>query len=396
MMKFSHPILLLFVAAALWSCGGRKETDELSHHHHSHDHGHEGHRHDHGEAEDHDDEDAIVIDPTKARQLGIATASVTKTTLTEAIKVSGEVSVPAGSRMALVANTPGILTLNPGIEVGTNLTRGQVVGYISGEDIAGGDLSASLRTDYEAARRELERLRPLYEKGVVAAKEFNAARTAFDKASVALGKLSAAGTGTPVKAPQGGTLFSLGVANGTFVEAGQEIGAIGDRSQLTLRADLPKRLHAKAPLINDAFIIPSCGDCAGFLVSDNNGHRRAGDSGVGANMSGFLPIYFTFNNNGSIESGGYVDVYLRLNRGAHVLAVPDGALFEQQGQWFVFVKLDDDCYEKRPVTKGGGDGSLTEIASGVKEGEEVVVEGVTFVKLAESASAVPEGHSHTH
>lgn len=394
-MKFTRYITAVALSVALCACGARREADETAHHH-SHDHHHEGHHHDNEGSHDDEDEDAIVIEPAKALKLGITTQKVAPVKFAESIKVSGEVSAPAGSRRALVATGSGVLTLNPGIEVGTTLSTGQIIGYVNGSDILGGDMAKALQADYDAANRELERLRPLYEHGVVSAKEFNAAQLAFDKASIALGNMSGSKSSVAIKAPQTGTLFALDAGNGDYVEAGQSIGAIGDNSALTLRADLPKRYHAKASGVNDAFVVPSCGDCEGFLLSSNNGRRRTGNANVGGNMSGFLPIYFTFNNNGAIESAGYVDVYLRIGDEQELLALPDRALFEQQGQWFVFVKLDEDCYEKRPVVKGGSDGSMTRILSGVSIGEEVVVEGVTFVKLAESAGVVPEGHSHSH
>ncbi len=35
-----------------------------------------------------------------------------------------------------------------------------------------------------------------------------------------------------------------------------------------------------------------------------------------------------------------------------------------------------------------------EIKSGLKPGDEVVTEGTTFVRLAETSGVVPEGHKH--
>lgn len=36
------------------------------------------------------------------------------------------------------------------------------------------------------------------------------------------------------------------------------------------------------------------------------------------------------------------------------------------------------------------------MSSGLKTGDELVTEGATVVKMAESSGAVPEGHSHNH
>ena len=51
---------------------------------------------------------------------------------------------------------------------------------------------------------------------------------------------------------------------------------------------------------------------------------------------------------------------------------------------------------KRPLTVGQRDGLRAEILSGIEPGEVIVTEGTTTVRLAESGSAIPEGHTHNH
>ena len=80
----------------------------------------------------------------------------------------------------------------------------------------------------------------------------------------------------------------------------------------------------------------------------------------------------------------------------HVITLPLEAISEQQGVKFVYIKLDEECYQKQEVKTGLSDGERIEILSGLEEGQEVVTRGVTQVRLAASASVVPEGHSHSH
>lgn len=37
-----------------------------------------------------------------------------------------------------------------------------------------------------------------------------------------------------------------------------------------------------------------------------------------------------------------------------------------------------------------------EVRRGVAEGDSIVIAGLSFVRLAEQATVVPEGHSHNH
>lgn len=392
-MKYLLPVLLLL----LWACNDNSKLsqrhNETTHHHddgHVHDHHAEEHNHEGAENE----HNAIIIEPEQAEKFGIKTLIVEEVPFTEAIKVSAEISAPPASRKSIIAKTSGIFTLAGGITPGIQIASGQKIGSVSGSDVAGGDVGTSLRIEYETAKTELERITPLYEKGIISKKDYNAAKLTFDKAKAALGNGNTGTTGN-VSSPSSGTLLSLLVSDGDFVETGRTIAYVGDNTNISLKADLPKRLHSKARLINDAFLVPSCDDCLGFRISDVGG-KRIGEDIVQDNISGFLPIYFSFNNNGLIESNGYIDAYLLLDSSKPAIALPESALSEQQGQWFAYVKLDDDCYEKVPVNRGGSNGNSVEILSGLNVGDEVVTQGVTFLRLAENANVVPEGHTHNH
>ena len=102
------------------------------------------------------------------------------------------------------------------------------------------------------------------------------------------------------------------------------------------------------------------------------------------------------NDNGGIANGAFAEVYLIGASRQDVITVPVAAVTEQQGNHYVYVKLDHECYERRLVKLGGNDGRNVEIISGINGGDNVVVGGATVVKLAESSGAVPEGHSHNH
>ena len=113
-------------------------------------------------------------------------------------------------------------------------------------------------------------------------------------------------------------------------------------------------------------------------------------------MQGYIPVYFSFDNSGDIAPGTAADVYLIGSSKAEAITVPVSALSEQMGETFVYIKEDEHGYEKSPVKIGRNDGKRVEILSGVEAGDSVVVKGVTFVKLAETSTVVPEGHSHSH
>jgi membrane fusion protein, heavy metal efflux system len=64
------------------------------------------------------------------------------------------------------------------------------------------------------------------------------------------------------------------------------------------------------------------------------------------------------------------------------LAVPTDAVQNLEGKQVVFVRRSPTQFEIRQVNPGRASGSMIEIASGLKEGEEVVTAGAFQVKSA--------------
>ena len=79
-----------------------------------------------------------------------------------------------------------------------------------------------------------------------------------------------------------------------------------------------------------------------------------------------------------------------------MISIPTSALTEEQSVYYVYLKLDEECYKKQEVQIGTDNGLRTEILGGLNEGDEVVTRGVYQVKLASVSGAIPEGHTHNH
>ncbi|MDE6527585.1 MAG: efflux RND transporter periplasmic adaptor subunit, partial [Muribaculaceae bacterium] len=243
-----------------------------------------------------------------------------------------------------------------------------------------------------AAKGDLDRLTRLHAEGIVSTRDYNAAKQAYEIAKAAAGNGSA--SGSAVVAPTSGTVTSLLVSEGQYVEAGAPVAVIAGSATLTLRANLPEREVKFLATVNGAKFRTSYSDEV-FDIAEFNG-RRSSDLTTTVATQGYIPVYFILSNNGTLSAGSYCEVYLTGSKRENVMAVPTSALSEQQGEYFVYVRLDEDCYEKRPVKLGASSGNTVEIRSGIQPGEEVVTAGTTFVRLAESSGVVPEGHSHNH
>lgn len=369
MKKLQTIILLAGAAAVLASCHG------------------EGHGHSHAEAAEaaeqhhHEGENLVELSAEQAERFGVAVDTVRPGDFAMAIRCSGVISRNSADAATATAPAAGVVRLAPGISEGATVGRGATIATIDASAVTGGSADRAAKAALDAARREVQRLEPLYADKLVTATEYNAAIAALKAAEAAYSPMAAGGR---VVAPRGGVVTQLQVADGAYVGAGDAVAAIASDNHLTLRADVAASDYPRLASVTDARI----GD---FTLSDHHGRK----GGVSA-ANGYGTIWFTFVNDGTVMPGGGADIYLLGAPKAGVISVPKEAVTEQQGQYFVYLAHSPGHYVKRPVTLGASDGLRYEITSGLSGGEPVVTAGAMTVRLAESSGAIPEGHSHNH
>jgi RND family efflux transporter MFP subunit len=360
------------------SCAPSAQEDGLGHHHHHH-----------GSAESSDE---IVLSPADAQRFGVYSKMVKPQEFNEVIKVSGQIVSAPSDQSVVSAPSAGIITFVKGVVPGLKVSAGYVIGTVSAKNMAGGDQNEANRIAYESAKLEYERVEPLYKEGIVSAKEYNEVKRIYEAAQAAYNGNK---TGSKASAVSSGVITQLLVNNGEYVEMGQPIAVISGNETLTLRADLPEKYYNFLPTISTANFRAAYADDV-ISLKDLNGRKISSSSLATTVQPGYIPVYFTFNNNGSVVPGAFVEVFLIGATRPNCIVLPTEAITEQQGKYYVYVKLDDECYEKRMVKLGLSNGNEVEIVSGLTRRDEVVSRGAIIVKLAEASGAVPEGHSHNH
>lgn len=378
-MKLNYMLLLFAATAVAFTGCKQQEQNELAHHH------------EHGEHAESDDGE-INLEPEMAAKFGVKVDTVALAPFGDVIKVSGTV-LPASDGNAVVsAPTSGILTLARGVEPGASVSAGSTIASIRAEGVTGGDANRVAKVELDAARAEYERVSALWADKLVTKAQYESAKAGYERARASYSAPAASGRAS---APISGVVTSLDVATGQYVETGTPIATIAASDRLVLRADVPARYASRLSAVTDArFEDPYTGEQ--MLVSSLDGRRlNAGSSTSGA-MSGYIPVTFSLRNDGSLTPGVALTIYLIEPQTRSAISVPRAALVEQQGSYFVFTQLDEDCYNKIPVEIGASNGQRVEIVSGLKGGEHVVVAGTAAVRLAETSGNVPEGHSHSH
>ena len=390
MKILNHIIKILFIAASMtmWCCYNASDN-ELAHHHHD---GHESteHHDDEDDSEHHHGDFEIVLHHEQAEKYGVVVDTVSHQPFQSIVKATGQILSSASNQAVISAKSAGIIHFSKGLVEGKKIGQGASVGYVSARGISGGDLNEANRIAYEAAKRELDRITPLHKEGIVSTKDYNEVKRAYDQAAAAF---TGSKAGSSATSPISGVITKLLVNEGEYVEVGQQIAVISKNTQLTLRVDLSERYSSFVPLIKTANVKATSSNEV-YSLSEMNG--RLVTNAVNNSEGGYVPVYFTFDNNGQFPSGAYVEVFLLGEDSSSVISLPKDAIVEQQGKYYVYVRHDEDCYEKRLVEIGMDNGKDVEIIRGLNDGEPVVVHGAIIIHLAESSGTIPEGHSHNH
>lgn len=364
---------------------------------HAHDHEHEGHDH---EAEIHAEEktahsDEIVLTPEKAKAAGVEAEVIHPGAFREVIQAGGQILSAQGQEATVVAASSGVVSFSRKIAEGIEVGQGSELLSVSAEHIQEGDPVRKAKVAYEKAKEEYERAEKLVGSQIVSQKEFAALREAYQNARLTYEALlpSKSGKGVAVKAPIGGFVKNCLVKEGDYVTVGQPLMTVTQMRRLVLKADVSERYYAQLPRIVSANFKTPYNNKVYCL--ENLGGKVLSFGKSSGDMSYYVPVTFEFDNRGDMVPGAFVEVFLLSGERQGVISLPESALTEEQGLYFVYLRLDDECYKKQEVQLGTSNGERVEILSGLKDGDTVVTRGAIHVKLAAASNAIP-AHSHNH
>ncbi|WP_346695042.1 efflux RND transporter periplasmic adaptor subunit [Barnesiella viscericola] len=394
-MKRTILLSITILSYILWSCSGSSSHEEHQHGDHieEHDHEHsESEGHDHA-AEGHGDE--IILKKAEADAIGLTTKTMKPERFHSVISCSGTLSAAQGDEMTVVAPVAGVVSLaGRHIADGSQVAKGSVLLHLSSKKLAAGDPASKAYIDYETARKAYERAGELVKDQIISRQEYEQTARDYETARLAYEAMGGSRSGSAVQAPMTGYLKNILVSDGDFVQMGQPLMTLSQNRRLQLRAEVPQRYYKELPTIVTANFKTTYDDRV-YDLTQLNGKLLSYGRGTLAGGA-YVPVVFELDNRGEVVPGACVEVYLRSSAVDNALVVPVSALTEEQGLYFVYLRLDEEGYKKQEVSIGDTDGANVRILSGLHEGDRVVTRGVYQVKLAANSGVIPEGHSHNH
>lgn len=352
-------------------------------------------------AEKHESEANVVdFDTDKQKTIGMQTEEVREEAFGTVIHTTARVMPVKGDECVVTAKASGVARLSAAAQAeGVDVAAGTTLATIATDGIVDQDLKvrlASLKAQYESARKEYERKRALLAEKIVSESDYNECEARYKALETEYDGLraSAAGGSQTVSAPQAGYIKQILVSNGQYVEAGAPLFVITSNRQLTICADVQPSLYSKlAELKSVSFRQVSTGKVYGL---EELGGSVLSYSKAVSDESPMLTVTFKVNNVGDLIPGGFLDTYMRTESRALSLTVPCDAVVEEFGSYFVYVRKSDDHFEKRLVSLGDSDGRRVAVADGLKKGETVVSKGAAIIKLSQSTGTVDAHAGHSH
>ena len=342
--------------------------------------------------------------------LDFATAVVQERPLRASLRVPGEIVPAPGGEADVLAPIDGRLVSAAALAEGATVTRGQELARIQPPPGAPADLPqlergrAQAASALELATRDRERAERLVAAGAAPQRRLDEARAAEAQASAAMRAAEAqleqfntsrtAGTGSTagsfvVRAPISGVIVRREATPGMNVTSGAPLFHLVDPSVVHVVGHVPEAQLGRARVTTGAQIeVPNASATlpAGKLLSVGR---------VVNPQSRTVPITFAADNRVlGLAVGQSVFLHLLMNETKPAPVVPASALVDDAGRPIVFVQVEGESFERRPVTVGAREGELVQI-SGVKPGEHVVIKGAHLVRLASLSTSVP-AHGHVH
>jgi len=315
--------------------------------------------------------------------------------------------IRAGSEVAVYPRIGGTIVAR-NFREGSMVRAGQVLFEIDAQEFASSrDAARAQLASAEAqaaqANEDVARYEPLVAEDAIARQVFdNALATA--KASAAQVKAAEASLANAeltlsygkVRAPISGRIGKAGASVGQLIAPGQvELARISDSSSLDVyfspseeeilryaRISEEERGSAASEIrltLADGTELPQLGtiDFADRAVDPTTGSYR---------LRAVFP-----NPGGMVRPGQFGRVRIRVQTRKGAVIVPDRAVTEQFGTYFVMVVGEDQTVEQRRVEVGAQTAGDWIIEEGLEAGETVIVEGLAKVRPGVKIQPVPLG-----
>lgn len=342
----------------------------------------------------------VVLTKEQSWRLDFATEEARIEPFGQVIRATAQILPSQGDQKIITAEAGGIVKFSgQNIVEGKSVSAGQTLFIIESDRMMDNNLSVRLSqvtAEYNRTKAEYERKKALAADKIVSESDLLKAQTEFLAAEAVYNNLRnnfSSGRQT-ASSPIGGFITQIPVRDGEYVEAGQIIAVVSQNRDLLIRAELQPKYYPLLGNITSANISVLNSDIRYTLEELDGKVISYGKSIEPGNP--LVPVTFQVKNSIGLLPGSFVEMYIKTRSASQAITIPSESIIEEMGNYYVYIQLTPELFEKRSIKKGATDGFRTEIIEGVSVGDRVVSKGAISVKLAQASGALDAHSGHVH
>lgn len=292
--------------------------------------------------------------------------------------------------VAVVPTVPGKVT-NFNYEVGDKVSQGAVLFTVDTTDLQNN--MRSLEASYNVAKlgrdnakNTYENNKLLYDEEIISKQEFDQIKYAYDSAEaqltsiqVQMDNLKKSISDCSVTSPMTGVIATRGVERGGFASQAAPAYTVMDLSTIKVEVGVSEQV------LNTIHV----GDKVSVLMTAVSELPLEGTVSTIAPASGQTGMYTVKvelnNQDGKIKSGMMAEVSFTMESSKDTIVLPRNAVIEKDNETYVYV-VENGVAKKVNVELGIEAGDTIEILSGLKDGDDVVTKGQTYISDGEEVN----------
>jgi membrane fusion protein, multidrug efflux system len=301
---------------------------------------------------------------TDLAYVSVNVSPVLKMSINDSLQLTGYME--AYSEVDIAAEAQGIITsLNA--ELGQEKSKGGIIATIDDKLKKLAVQTASISV--AKLKKDLERYNNLYKGGSATEQQLNDAQNSYDNAEIQLEQAEKQLSDATVKSPISGVITKKQIEEGEYINIGSPIVTIVDISRLKIKLNVSEAnvyqliLNDKATITTDVYPGVTFEGNISFISSQGDDSHN-------------YPVEIVIPNNSKhpLKSGTFANVFIKLPVAAEALYIPRESLQGSIIDAEVYVAENNKAILKKIVVGNGNDKYL-KVISGLKEGEEVIVNG---------------------
>jgi RND family efflux transporter MFP subunit len=301
---------------------------------------------------------------TDLAYVSVNVSPVSKMAISDQLQLTGYME--AYSEIDVAAEAQGKITsLNA--ELGQVISKGSIIATIDDKLKRLAVQTAGISV--AKLKKDLERYTNLYKGGTVTEQQLNEAQNLYDNAEIQLQQAEKQLVDATIQSPLSGVITKKQVEEGEYINIGNAIVTIVDISRLKIKLNVSEvnvyqlKQGDKTRITTDIYPGVTFEGNISFISSQGDDSHN-------------YPVEIVIPNNQKhpLKSGTFANVMIKLPVAAEALYIPRESLLGSITEASVYVAENNKAILKKIVV-GNGNDKFIKVISGLKEGEEVILNG---------------------